>query len=273
MENDLRTVLTYVSLLLGLVLGWAALRWALRQRQVFTVFEWQRDLLYNNGRFVRLLEPGKHVVWGEGYTTETVDLRTTIQALGTQEVLTRDGLPVRLTATAEYAAADPRRFTEGVQSPYQAMYLVVQTALRDAVTALNADDLLARRVDLSAAVTEECRPRFEELGLRLDRIELRDITFPGELKRAFAAVLLAQKESQATLERARGESAALRSLANAARMLEGNPALAHLRLLQSLESAKGATIVLNATEGTVLPVGRAAEGDAKAASDETSPSP
>ncbi len=77
--------------------------------------------------------------------------------------------------------------------------------------------------------------------------------FPADLKRAFADVLKAKQEGQAALERARGESASLRNLANAARVLEGNPALMNLRLMQSLASAQnsGSTLVLGMPGGFV----------------------
>jgi regulator of protease activity HflC (stomatin/prohibitin superfamily) len=76
---------------------------------------------------------------------------------------------------------------------------------------------------------------------------------PGELKRAFAEVLKARQEGQAALERARGESAALRNLANAARLLENNPALHNLRLLQSITAAgsAGNTLVMGVPTGFV----------------------
>ena len=76
---------------------------------------------------------------------------------------------------------------------------------------------------------------------------------PGELKRAFADVLKAKQEGQAALERARGESASLRNLANAARVLEGNPALMNLRLMQSLSAAQNAgnTLVVGMPGGFV----------------------
>jgi hypothetical protein len=77
--------------------------------------------------------------------------------------------------------------------------------------------------------------------------------FPADLKRAFADVLKAKQEGQAALERARGESASLRNLANAARVLEGNPALMNLRLMQSLTAAQNAgnTVVLGLPGGFV----------------------
>jgi len=68
----------------------------------------------------------------------------------------------------------------------------------------------------------------------------------AEIKKAYTQVLLAKQEGVAALERARGESAALRNLANAAKMLENNPALYQLRLLQSVSEAKASTLVLGA---------------------------
>jgi len=69
---------------------------------------------------------------------------------------------------------------------------------------------------------------------------------PGELRKAYSEVLKAKQEGQAALERARGESAALRNLANAARLIESQPALVTLRFLQTLEaSTSGKTFVMN----------------------------
>ena len=87
--------------------------------------------------------------------------------------------------------------------------------------------------------------------------------FPADLKRAFADVLKAKHEGQAALERARGESAALRNLANAARVLEGNPALMNLRLMQSLSAAQSAgnTLVLGVPGFVPLKNGKSASSE------------
>jgi regulator of protease activity HflC (stomatin/prohibitin superfamily) len=75
--------------------------------------------------------------------------------------------------------------------------------------------------------------------------------FPGEMKKAFAQVVKAQKEGQAALERARGETAALRSLANAARVMDDNPNLLQLRALQALADSSGNTLVFGLPNGAV----------------------
>lgn len=73
---------------------------------------------------------------------------------------------------------------------------------------------------------------------------MKDIILPGELKRAQTEVLVARAQGTAALERARGETAALRSLANAARMATDTPALIQLRLIQQLEASTGHTVVI-----------------------------
>ncbi len=84
--------------------------------------------------------------------------------------------------------------------------------------------------------------------------------FPGALKQTFAQVVLARKEGQAALERARGETAALRTLANAAKMMEDNPALLQLRLLHALAGSTGNTLVLGVPESFPMATnGRAKE--------------
>ena len=130
----------------------------------------------------------------------------------------------------------------------------MSSAIATGVAAL----ILAGNKDLPA--TDVSRLLSDE-RVNILAIEVKDLMFPTELKRAFADVLKAKQEGHAALERARGESAALRNLANAARVLEGNPALMNLRLMQSLTASQNAgnTLVLGVPGGFVpLKNGKAA---------------
>jgi len=94
----------------------------------------------------------------------------------------------------------------------------------------------------------------------LDLVEAKDLMFSGDIKKAFAQAVTARKEGQAALERARGETAALRNLANAARVLDANPALMQLRVLQQIGGTTGNTVVLGLSgSGTPLPLREARE--------------
>ncbi len=93
------------------------------------------------------------------------------------------------------------------------------------------------------------------LGVDLQDSSMRDLTFPGELKKIFTEVVKARQEGLAALEKARGETAALRNLANAAQMVERNPALIQLRLLQVLARQPGNTVAVGMHPGgTPIPV-------------------
>jgi len=155
---------------------------------------------------------------------------------------------VKVSIAARHAVVDPKSAILNAQDYRTEVYQEVQVALRDVVTPLTADEVLTQRAEIAERISALTAGKFESVGLKLDKLELRDIVFPGELRRAMAQVALAQKESLAALERARGETAALRSLANAAKMLEGNPALLQLRMIQAIGEGKSGTIVLNTTD-------------------------
>lgn len=96
---------------------------------------------------------------------------------------------------------------------------------------------------MRSQLKELIRPGLEsksvKFGLELVSFGVKDISFPKEIKDLFSQVVKARKEGLASLERARNEQAALRSLANAANMIKDNPELLHLRKIQAMENAKG----------------------------------
>lgn len=106
------------------------------------------------------------------------------------------------------------------------------------------DVLLGQRVGIGAQVRDLVAAEAHSVGVEVHAADVRDVMLPGELRKAFSEVLKAKQESQAALERARGESAALRNLANAARLIENQPALATLRFFQVLEASSGNQTVL-----------------------------
>jgi uncharacterized membrane protein YqiK len=126
--------------------------------------------------------------------------------------------------------------------------------LRGAIGELPVEEILARRDDVSARLKTDASARLRPLGIELHDAALRDITFPGELKKIFTQVVKARQEGLAALEKARGETAALRSLANAAQMVQRSPALLQLRLLQVLGQQGGNTVVLGVPNATTIPV-------------------
>ena len=134
--------------------------------------------------------------------------------------------------------------------------LGAQLAVRDLVSGLSAEELLATRSSAGEVLSVRMREVSERVGAVVEAVDLRDLSFPGELRRTFAQVAVARQEAAASLERARGEVATLRSLANAARAIEGNPALRELRSLMAVERT-GGTVVLTVAgaESATAPTG------------------
>ena len=219
----------------------------LRLGRNVTVDAWQRGLLFRDGARVATLGPGAHRRWRTGYTVRRVDMRPWVLTVPTQEVPTADGVSVKVTAAGRAKVVDAEAFVGAVQDTHAALYLAVQVAMREVVSAHTVPELLAGpgRADLGVELSAAVRG-VEELGVALDHLELKDIILPSDLKRAQGEVLVARAQGLAALERARGETAALRSLANAARLAEGSPALLQLRLFQQLAANPGHTVVIGA---------------------------
>lgn len=253
-----------IAALLVVVLAVAAILALVRLAVGFvTVHDYERGLRYSRGRFAGLLAAGTYTYVRPFGEIRVLDTRPSFLTVEGQEVLTSDGVPLRISLVARFVVGDAVSAVTGDQDFRRALYLALQLGLRDVIAAHTADELLASRATIGPAVRERTGSLLAGLGLELLVVEARDLMVPGELKRAFAGVAAARKEADIALERARGETAALRNLANAARLLEDHPGLVQLRALQEVGSSSGNTIVLGLPDGTggVVPAGRPARRD------------
>jgi regulator of protease activity HflC (stomatin/prohibitin superfamily) len=220
-------------------------------RHEFTVAQGFAGLLYKHGKFAGQIIAGRHVRWGRGYTFAQVDLRKATLAVTGQEILTADNVGLKASLLVTYEVADAVKAVHTTQQWYADLYNFAQLALRTVAGGVPVETLLTQRTNLAPQLLVLVQPEAVKIGINVLAVEVKDVMFPADLKRVFADVLKAKQEGQAALERARGESAALRNLANAARVLDGNPALMNLRLMQSLSAAQnsGNTLVLGMPAG------------------------
>ena len=209
-----------------------------------TVHPWMNALEHRDGVATRVLTPGRHPEKRRARYTY-VDMRERLTALPVQEVPTADGLTVKVSGQFRWRVADPLAHTEvAVDAPGQ-VYAAVQVALRTLVAATDAEDVAARVRDGAADVLrEQVLAVAERVGIDLLAVEVKDVVLPAELRHARADLVLGRYRAQARLEEARAETAALRSLANGAKVLADNPALAQLRLVQALPH--GSTVEVRA---------------------------
>ena len=222
-------------------------------RRAFLVPEGYAGLLYQKGKFVAVLPAGEHVRWGRKFTLGVADLRKTTLPVAGQDVLTSDNVGIKTSLLVTYQVTDPAKAAHETQNWQGDLYNAAQIALRAVAGGVTIEALLGQRLDIGAQLLARVQPDAAMVGINVTAVAVKDVTLPNDLKRAFAEVLKAKQEGQAALERARGESASLRSLANAARVLEGNPALQNLRLMQTLTAAQlaGNTLVLGMPGGFV----------------------
>jgi hypothetical protein len=212
------------------------------------VREFECGLLYRHGKFQARLGPGRHIRWGFGYALAMVDLRKQTFAVAGQELLSADNVGLKVSVAVTVQVSDPVKALHEAQDWRSHVNSTVQLALRTLVAGQPVEALLGQRLEVGKQLLAAVQPKAEQVGITVQATEVKDVMFPGDLKKVFAKVLKAKKEGQAALERARGESGALRNLANAARLLENNPALQNLRLLQSINGA-GNTLVMGLPTG------------------------
>ncbi|MHA3836744.1 SPFH domain-containing protein [Terrabacter sp. AAH1] len=208
----------------------------------FTIDPRHCALRYRHGVLEQVLPAGRHRRL-RGQRLVVLDLRQRLLQLAPQEVLTSDGVSVRVSAVVRWSVGDPVAFAEVSDDPSATVYLAAQVALRDALATLTADEVVGRGSALPAAsITAATAEVSRRVGADVAEVVVKDVIVPVELRAAAAELATARRRGEAQLEAARAETAALRSLANGAKLLDAHPALARLRLVQS--APPGTRIVL-----------------------------
>jgi regulator of protease activity HflC (stomatin/prohibitin superfamily) len=202
--------------------------------------------------------PGRHAAWtvAKKVLWTVIDLRERQIAVTGQDVMTKDKVTLRLNVTATVKVADARRLAMVARDADAAVYLAVQLALRDAVAVRTLDEILADRDVLVRDGGAQLKARAQVLGLELLELGVKDLVLPGEMRTLLNRVIEAQKEAEANVILRREETAATRSLAQTAKVLQENPLLIRLKELEAYKelAAKVGTVnvVLGADAMTKL---------------------
>jgi regulator of protease activity HflC (stomatin/prohibitin superfamily) len=202
----------------------------------FTVAEGHVGVYFKNGAFVEQLSPGTHAFWKDvaKVTLHRVDQRERVLDVAGQDIMTADKVTLRVNVLAGYRVADARASVEQAEDAHQALYREVQMAVRASVGARELDTLLNDKEALGRELAEALKGRAKVLGFSLLTVGIRDIILPGEMKHLMNRVTEAKKAAEANLIARREETAAMRSQANTAKLLENNPTLMRLRELEVL---------------------------------------
>jgi SPFH domain / Band 7 family len=198
-------------------------------------------VLFEDGNYTETLAPGRYAFWKNVARVKLVpvDMRETMLDIAGQEIMTADKVTLRMNAVITYRAADAKTSVTAADDVRQALYREAQLALRGVVGIRDLDRFLADKDAVAREMEEIVRRRVSGLGLEIVSAGIRDVILPGDIKDLMNKVTEAKKAAEANLIVRREETAAMRSQANTARLLEGNPTLMRLRELEVLEKVAG----------------------------------
>jgi regulator of protease activity HflC (stomatin/prohibitin superfamily) len=189
-----------------------------------------------------------------------------------QEGITRDNVTVRVDAVVYYRVVDPIKAIINVQDYTYAVSQVAQTSLRSVIGQSDLDQLLSERAKVNAHLKEVIdAPTEGPWGVRVERVEVKDISLPESMKRSMSRQAEAERERRARIISADGEYQASKKLAQAATVMSADPAALQLRLLQTVvevAAEKNSTLVMPVPVELLRFFDRAARGPAPAAAAE-----
>jgi len=194
-------------------------------------------LLYQDGKYIETLAPGRYAFWqGVAMTTiVSIDKRETMVEIGGQDVMTSEKVTLRLNAQFTFRVTDPYAAATRVDDYRQALYREGQQALRAVVGTRDLEQFLSDKGEIVQQAREMLEKRAADFGVEIVAFGIRDIILPGDMRELMNRVTAARKAAEANLISRREETAAMRSQANTAKILENNPTLMRLRELETLE--------------------------------------
>src|ERR1700724_2756852 len=210
-------------------------------RSFKVVQQYEQGIIFRFGRVLPGTRgPGLTIIRPFGDRMQKVNMQIIAMAVPAQEGITRDNVSVRVDAVVYFRVVDPIKATVNVQNYMSAISQQAQTSLRSIIGQSEMDQLLAER----ESVNRELRriidePTEEPWGIRVERVEIKDVSLPEGMKRSMSRQAEAERERRARIITADGEYQASKRLAAAANVMARDPAALQLRLLQTVVEVAG----------------------------------
>ncbi len=196
--------------------------------------QYQRGIRFTFGRFSAVMEPGWRLVFPIVQSYQKVDIRTKAVDVPDQNAITKDNVVVRVNAVIYYKVVDASKAIIEVEDFKHAISQYAQTTMRNIVGEVTLDELLASRDKIADRIREIVDIETDNWGLKVQNVELKDVSLPQELERTIGKQAEAEREKRAVIITSEGELAASENMAKAAAMLASTPGALHLRTLQSI---------------------------------------
>ena len=226
----------------GIGVLWLALQ------NIRVIKQFERGVVYRFGRVQsRVRPPGLTMLVPIADRLQKVNMQIITLPVPAQDGITRDNVTVRVDAVIYFNVEDPVRAAVDVQDYMSAIGQVAQTSLRSIIGKSNLDDLLSNRERLNQGLELMIDSPALGWGIRIDRVEIKDVVLPDSMKRSIARQAEAERERRARVITADGELQASEKLAQAAEVMSVEPGALQLRLLQTVvevAAEKNSTLIL-----------------------------
>ena len=203
-------------------------------RSIVQIDEYERGVKFTFGKFSSIMNPGWNVVLPIFQSYKKVDIRTKAVDVPEQDAITKDNVSVRINAVIYYKVFDASKAILEVENYYYAVSQLAQTTMRNVVGSVSLNELLGEREKISLEICKIIDEATDPWGIKVENVELKDVSLPEEMKRVIAKAAEAEREKEAILTKAQGEVEASKNLAMAAQTMATTPGAMHLRTLSTI---------------------------------------
>lgn len=203
-------------------------------RSIVQIDEYERGVKFSKGKFSKIMQPGWNLVLPIFESYKKIDIRTKVVDVPEQDVITKDNVSVRINAVIYYKIFDASKAILEVENFYYAVSQLAQTTMRNVVGSVSLNELLGEREKISVEICKIIDEATDPWGIKVENVELKDVSLPEEMKRVIAKVAEAEREKAAVITKAAGEVEASSNLAKAAEVMNKTPGALHLRTLATL---------------------------------------
>ena len=196
--------------------------------------EYERGIVFTLGRFTRVGGPGSVILSPVVQQIVRTDLRTVVEDVPTQDVITRDNVSVKVNAVIYFRIIDPERAILNVENYVAAVSQLAQTTLRSVLGKHELDELLAERDRLNVAIQEILDRQTDAWGVKVAVVEIKHVDLDNSMVRAIAKQAEAERLRRARVINAEGEQQAAAKLVEAGEMLAKQPNAMQLRYFTAL---------------------------------------
>jgi regulator of protease activity HflC (stomatin/prohibitin superfamily) len=226
MTMDIGFAAPLVALVIFLIWFWNSL---------YVIKEWERGVVLRLGRMLPDAKPaGLRLVFWPIENLYRMSLRIETLEVPSQDIITRDNVSVKVNAVCYFRIVDANLALSQVQNYSYATSQKAQTTIRSIVGQFELDEILAEREKVNAKLQIILDQDTEPWGIKVNKVEVKQVDIPEQMQRAIARQAEAERERRAKVIHATGEFEASSKLAEAAGVLETQPAAIQLRYLQTL---------------------------------------